>query len=98
MANSYITNSTIRIDSAGTVTTDSVTVVGVEVIPDADSHVAVLNDANGNQIFYNTSEIANHRTPGPSGFGPTKWDGVVAMTLTNITAIFVRLYSIPGLV
>ena len=82
---------TLDTEAASFLTRDLI-VQSVLVIPSADSHLVVLNDKNGNEIFRNTSAIANHRTPGPGPIGPTKWEGLVPLTLTNVTRVFIYCY------
>ena len=91
--NDYI----VTIDTTGVVTTDKLVVQSVEVIPSADNHLVVLQDNDENEIFRNTSGIANHKTPGPGQIGPTLWKGINAITLTNITRVFVRLTYKEGM-
>lgn len=81
------------IDTIGVISATALLVESIVVRASADVWVVVLHDAaSGNKVFEMTSSITNDRG-GCFHVGPTKWAGIYATTLTNITSVQVNLNS-----
>ena len=81
------------IDTVGSISSSAVWVQSVVIRASANSWAVVLHDkVSGDIVFEASSEITNDRG-GCFPVGPTKWAGIYATTLTNITGIQINQVS-----
>jgi len=88
MANKIVGNP-LTIDTTGTITTKTITVQSVTIVGSSDAPTVVLTNTAGDEILRYVPAAATVRNI-TLPIGPTNWIGLIALTLTNVTRVFIN--------